>query len=408
MKFVNMNMSTYPIFASLGISLALVVGCTTTSSQNSASNRQPAQDSSGGPSLNKRFEQSIENEPQVVQIVVGGILAIQNASATPDGRLHRGTHAKGTCVSGNLEIFDLDQAFSDRTMASRLKNGMFSRAGKYPTVIRFANADHKINDDTKPDVRAISLAVSTPVEISNPQGRMDFAMNNAPVFPIKDAQVFADVMLLAQSKIAVEEAKKTGDWRKIFSALHVPFDLRALPSVIRRVKNVGEAIITGEKQKRQTLTAYQKMTYWSNVPFQLGANEAVKYVLVPCDSNQAQPLSQDPNTLKKEILRHINNDNSMSCWDFQVQPLEPNMVDDFGKNHEATDWVENALVEWKTPAYTVGKLTLTPNSSLDQETCETRLIDVTKNSSDIHRGLGSINRARVAAETASAAKRGAH
>lgn len=399
-----------------GATTALAVGCATTSGPT-GDNRHPASDGAATPQLNPAFERALPNEPQLVQKIIDGMLTIQQLDATPDGKLHRGTHAKGTCVGGTLEIYDLDAKLSDRTLAGRLKKGMFSRAGRYPTVVRFANAEGKIQSDTMGDVRAISLAVSTPPDISNPQGRMDFAMNDFPVFPIKDAQVFADVMILPKLQVMLGKdpfalQNLPGSIQKIGLALanseHVPPH-----EVLQRSINLCTALGVGAEQTHKIdaqhpLKPYQKMTYWSDVPFALGSDEAVKYVLVPCAGNQAQPLTQDADTLSTEILRHVNNDRKMGCFELQVQVL--GLADPGVQVPERSpqDWVEDALTEWPFKAIPVGRLTLTAKSALDAATCEARRIDVTNNNSETHRGLGSINRARVAAEAASAAKRGGH
>jgi hypothetical protein len=72
--------------------------------------------------------------------------------------------------------------------------------------------------------------------------------------------------------------------------------------------------------------------------------------------------------------------------------------------------VENAAVEWpdsedQAPFYTVGRLYLTKHSEIDQASCERWKINVKENNNQTHRGLGSINRARTPAETASAETR---
>ena len=75
-----------------------------------------------------------------------------------------------------------------------------------------------------------------------------------------------------------------------------------------------------------------------------------------------------------------------------------------GQRREPSFWVENASVEWpedQAPFHVVGRLTLTPKSQLPQPECEAWFIDVTKFALPDHRPLGSINRARWVAESAS-------
>ena len=62
----------------------------------------------GPAGLHPRFEQALENELELRERIREGILRIQ-AKSQSDGKLHRGTHAKGACALANLEIFDLAQ-----------------------------------------------------------------------------------------------------------------------------------------------------------------------------------------------------------------------------------------------------------------------------------------------------------
>ena len=140
----------------------------------------------------------------------------------------------------------------------------------------------------------------------------------------------------------------------------------------------------------------------------LGDDEAIKYSLSPCADNPSQQLnSSDLDELRNELIRHVGHDSKISCFELQVQPLEPSRMTHgpFKKQEPAHWWVENAESEWKedqAPFYSVGKLTLKAESIVDDAVCEARWISVTKNNSVIHHGLGSLNRARNAAETASA------
>jgi hypothetical protein len=218
---------------------------------------------------------------------------------------------------------------------------------------------------------------------------MDFTMNDATTFPINDAQVFADLAMSLKNGFTTT-GKQIG---------------------LGRVARVGEAIVDGKLLQESWATVpYQKKRYWSTVPFALGDDEAVKYSLRPCPDNPSQPLnSSDPDELRDELIRHVDNDEKMSCFDFQVQPLEPGRMTRAPFLKEpAYWWVENAETEWnedQAPFYSVGKLTLKAKSIVEDDVCEARRISVTKNNNVIHHGLGSLNRARNAAETASADNR---
>jgi len=370
------------IFSPIAVASLALFSCQsqqfdTKSERAPSSARRPA-------SFSERFERRLEKEEELVTRIKDGILFLQSRQANASGKVLRGTHAKGVCVGGSLEIADL--SFYPPAVSQRLKMGMFSVTGKYPVQLRFANAEGKIQADQEPDVRAVSFSVKMPQELSNSQGLMDFAMNNAPTFPIDDAKVFADLMTVAK------EGLVKGAW------------LVGVSGMIA-VKN---ALTIGGVQKQPASLPYQKMRYWSNVPFALGSSEAVKYSLKPCANNSAQALSDDPDTLSKELFRHIRND-SPGCFDFQVQLLEAAKMTDANRRKKSEqDWVESAAVEWpeaQAPFYTVGRINLAKDSAVEQTACDQWKINVITNSNETHRGMGSINRARSAAEAASAEER---
>jgi len=341
--------------------------------------------------INPRFERLLPTEAQDIEYIKQGIGFLQAAEAKRGGEVLRGTHAKGICVKGNLEIFDLNQSSLPPEIAANLSRGMFSQAGKYNTIVRFANADGKKASDQEPDVRAISLAVDVPPYLSNAQGRMDFAMNDATTFPINDAHVFAEIMRFVMDGAGVEAIAKAA-WR----------------GTILEIKNANDL---GNKQKHLPTMSYQRLDYWSDVPFQLGEFQAVKYELKHCSSNPAFSIGSSENALSEELRRHVNSSEDMSCFDFGIQILDVDkMRDPNGKPRSAQDWVENAALEWpadQSPFYPVGRLTLVRNSELPAAECEARKIDVNKNNNAIHKGLGSINRGRTAGEAVSADGRNA-
>lgn len=337
----------------------------------------------GVASVNEQFEQRLQDEDIYVERIRDGMLYLQQ-QAKKDGKLLRGTHAKGVCVKANFTISDLADLPED--VARRLKKGIFSAPGKYAAQVRFANADGKILSDQDPDVRAVSFSVKMPSALSNPQEKMDFSMNDATTFPINDAKVFSDLMVVA----------KEGPVKAVFTI------------GISGLLGVKKAVGLGDLQKHPATTAYQKLRYWSTVPFALGKEEAVKYSMKPCADNKANALTSDPDTLSKELVRHIKEDEP-GCFEFQVQLLDADrMKDANGSLLSAQTWVENATLEWpedQAPFYTVGRLDLSKNSEVPQAECEAWRIDVNGNSNETHRGLGSINRARSVAEKASAEAR---
>ena len=311
--------------------------------------------------------------------IVERVLVMQKKAAERDHRpLGRGTHAKGVTVRAQFEILDV-RIGRDAALAARLARGIFATPGVFPATVRFANSDSRVNSDLKPDVRSLSLSVDLPTG-----GRQDFSMQNATTLPINDARAF-----LATMKLLTAEHPSSALWA-------LPFDDKL---------RVFRTLALAELQSRQKIEPYQKLRYWSTVPFRHGPHEAVKHSATPSRNNPAMPLQKkNPKALKDELVRHINEDATMGTFDFAVQFLDPNKMTYRGKQFDANFWLENASVEWKeseSPFYPIAKLTLLPKSELGPQEAEEAYFDVTGNSTADSTPLGSINRARWASEVAS-------
>jgi len=311
--------------------------------------------------------------------IVERVLQMQKIAAEKDHRpLGRGTHAKGVTVRAQFEVLDLSVG-RDSTLTTRLARGIFAEPGNYPASVRFANSDSRVNSDMKPDVRSLSFSVDLPAG-----GRQDFSMQNATTLPINDARAFLATM-------------------KLLTATHPASALWSLPFDDKL--RVFRTLALAERQARQKIERYQKLRYWSTAPFRHGPLEAVKYSAAPFIDNTAMSLDKkNPTALKDELLRHINEDTRTSCFDFAVQFLNPSRMTYWGKYLHANFWLENASVEWKeseSPIYTIARLTLLPKSELPPQEAEAVFFNVTGNSTPDSTPLGSINRARWAAEVAS-------
>jgi hypothetical protein len=327
-------------------------------------------------------------EESYIEEIVQRVLTMQATTAARQNRpLGRGTHVKGICVGGEFEVLDL-AASVDPALAARLSKGIFAKPGTYPAVVRFGNADPKINSDFKPDVRSLSFSVDLTHGDMTISGvnihRQDFSLQNAPPLPINDAQAFLAVM-----KVLTASNPAAGLWSLAFKD-----KLRAL-----------RAIVLAQLQSRQKIQAYQKLRYWSNVPFSHGPEDTVQYSAIPSPGNPARLLQKEnPKALQDELIRHIMEDGKMSSFDFAVQILDPDSMTYWGKKHNANFWIENASVVWneaEAPFYTVGRLTLAPRSQFAKAASDATYFDVTGHSTPESRPVGSINRARCRAEAAS-------
>jgi mono/diheme cytochrome c family protein len=334
------------------------------------------------------LERKLPTEQADIAAITAGILAVQSQFAKQQKRpLGRGTHTKGVCVRATFEVFDVAARVNDPALAARLARGLFAKPGVYPAQVRFANAASTIKADSDPDVRALSFAVFVPAGVFGPQPqRLDFSMNNAPTFPINDAHAFAALMRVQGAP---------GAFGKLRSLLSLPF---------ADLKGFAQTAMRGIRQERQPLRPYQQLRYWSNVPFLHGDGEAIKYSATPAPGNAGGPIGKGASVLRDDLLQHVNEDAAQASFDVGLQLLEPAKMTLNGQTREASFWVENASVEWpeaQAPFHTVGRLTLQAKSELPQLECEAWSIDVSEHALPGHRPLGSINRARWVAESAS-------
>jgi hypothetical protein len=331
-------------------------------------------------------ERGLAAEREVVDQIVEKVLLLQAKSAAEQRRpLGRGTHVKGTAARASFEVYDV-KAGRDPGLAARLAKGMFATPGVYPAIVRFANADPKINSDFKADVRSLSFAVDLTQNGASAPGvsRQDFSLQNTTTLPLNDAAAFLAVMklLTASNPATGLLALKLKDQLRVFRTL-------ALVAI----------------QSHQAIKPYQLLRYGSNTPFRHGPHDIVKFSATPLPGNPSESLHRgNPDALQDEILRHLNDDRAMSGFEFGVQFLDPARMTYWGKRYDADFWTENASIEWKesqAPFHPVGRLTLLEKSQLTADAATELSFDVTGNSTPDSTPVGSINRARQHGEVAS-------
>jgi hypothetical protein len=328
-------------------------------------------------------DRNLAGEPTVIDQIVERILAMQaSVAAKQRGPLVRGTHAKGVCARAQFEVLDVS-AGHDRALAARLAKGIYARPAVYPAIVRFANSDPHVNSDFKGDVRALSFYVELAPDGANP-ARQDYSMQSATTLPMNDAAAFLAVM-----KVFTAENPARGAWSLAF----------------KDKLRLARSMLLVRSQIRQPIRPYQQLRYWSDVPFRHGPTDVVKYCATPSPDNPARALQRDnPNSVQDELVRHLNEDARMSCFDFGLQLLDTEKMTYWGRRRDASFWIENASIEWnetQAPFHTVARLTLVPKSQLTAQASEAVYFDVTGNSTPDSTPLGSINRARWPAEVAS-------
>ena len=264
-------------------------------------------------------ERSLMQEQSDIKEIIERVLLMQaNAAAQQQRPPLRGTHAKGVCARAQFEVFDI-AAGHGRALAPRLMKGIFTKPGKYPAIVRFANSDSKSQSDLKPDVRSLSFSVDlTRNGTADPAAsfpRQDFSLQNTKTLPINDARAFlAIIKLLTASKPAA------GLWS-------LPFKDKL------RVLRILALL---QPQAHQKIKPYQLLHYGSNVPFRHGPIDVVKFFAKAAQDNPAHPLQRsNPNALQDELARHLKEDGQMSSFDFGVQLLDVGRMTYWGQRRDA-------------------------------------------------------------------------
>jgi hypothetical protein len=328
-----------------------------------------------------------EDEAEIAEIV-RGFLAVQARTAADESRaLERGTHAKGVYARAVFDVLDVAMP-GDSALARRCRAGIYAKPGSYPATVRFANSGANVNTDWQPDVRSMSFSVAvTPFGrgTGSAQARQDYSLQSAPTLPFNDVHAFAVF------------ARVAGAPNETIAASSLPFRDQL---VFARTK-----LAVLQQQQRQEVRPYQRLRYWSNVPFRHGASDIVKYSAWPAAANPAAALDRrSPNALRDELIRHVNEDAVMSAFDFGLQFLDVESMTYQGTRRDASFWIENASVEWpedQAPFHVVARLTLVPHSTLPADASAAMYIDVTEHSAAEHAPVGRVNRARWHAEVAS-------
>lgn len=326
-----------------------------------------------------------------IEEMVRGFLALQARTAAEENRpLCRGVHAKGVCAGAVFEVLDVAQG-RDPALAARLARGIYACRGTYPATVRFSNSDPHVNSDLRQDIRGMAFRVELPPNgLAAEVARQDYSMQSAPALPFNDVRA----LLL---------------YAKVFGADNHAMALQSLP--FRDQLIFAQTMVGVMRQSRQPVRPYQQLRYWSGTPFRNGPREIVKYSAWPAAASSDCTLERrNPNALRAELIRHLNEDAAMSSFDFGLQLLDVQRMTHQGRHRDADFWIENAAVEWpetQAPFHTVARLTLIPRSQLGADACDGVHINVSKNTLADLAPVGSVNRVRSMVVAASqTARRG--
>ncbi len=201
----------------------------------------------------------------------------------------------------------------EENLPESLKVGIFAQSKTYPLWMRLSNASSvekrgHLKSDLDPDVRALAiklLQVEGEKVLDDEKETQDFLLINHPVFFVRDAQGFANLM-----KASVGQANEE--------------ELRSLEPTFEVLKTITS------KQVANPLL----IQYWSTTPYQLGS-QSIKFSVKPHDQDAPGAAPASETYLREAVVEYLSEKDAV--FDFLVQLY----VDD-----EKTP-IEDPMQEWK-------------------------------------------------------------
>jgi hypothetical protein len=269
----------------------------------------------------------------------------------------------------------------ENNIPDSLKVGLFSQPKTYPIWARFSNASDaekrgKLKSDFEPDVRAMAIKVMNVAGEKVPsdeQKTQDFLFINHPIFFVKDAQGFANLMKATVGKADAEEMRSLAPTFEVLKA------------------------ITSKKVANPLL-----IQYWSTTPYQFGS-QSVKYSVKPSQPDSSISTSKSENYLREAMVNYLSTDSKAASFDFLVQLYV---------NDQKTP-IENPMQEWKEEDSPFVKLATINIPSQKFDFAERERLNETLSfrpwhTLTAHTPLGSVNLARKKVyEEMTKARRGA-
>ena len=279
----------------------------------------------------------------------------------------RGFHAKAHgCLHGELRLRP------DRDPRTRF--GIFGgETRQWPMWARFSNGVGFRQGDKELDARGFAVKVmGVPGDkyASDEESTQDFLMTNSPTPVGKDAVEFM--------KFAHANAKGQAS---------------AIGFLLGHPRTAGPALT-----KTGAIDSMVTAQYWSGSAFHLGAHQAVKFTVKPCEgTGKRKPSRKSPDYLRADL---VNAARVGICMTFYVQ---------FQTDSQQTP-IENASNEWtekESPLVPVADIVLPAQTfDTDEQTqaCEA-LAFSPWHAIAAHKPMGHINRARLFVYDASRANR---
>jgi Catalase len=312
--------------------------------------------------MNMKPKENVEaTEPSIIASIVAGTIADQERDYKPGTLARRDVHSKshGTFDDATFTILP--------NILIGCRIGLFAKPGAvYPTTVRLSNGAPGVGPDVLPNVRGIAIKVRTVSGAKLLLGDeaadcCDFLLANHPVSFHRYLDDYPEIRaLMAQGKV--------GEVLKRFK----PEGRLLLKAVLKLVKNP------------------LKIAYFSQTPYQFGADRVVKYALVPAQRgffSRVLTFFSLPNLFDAAYLRHAAEKTLRQraakftlCVQFQG-PDDP---------------IEDPSVEWRSPLVPLAELTIPQRQVPLLESAGEQLTFNPWRTLPEHRPLGWVNRVREA------------
>ncbi len=294
----------------------------------------------------QRYDPSLdpieEDETQTAQDIAETMLRIAGKTFADGGHAIRSVHAKSHgLLKTELEV--------PEGLPPVLAQGLFSRPGRYPTLMRFSTIPGDILDDKVSTPRGLALKVlgveGERLEGAEGASTQDFIMVNGPRFSARSGKAFLrSLKLVAATTDKAERSKE------------------ALSAVLRGTEKLVEAF-GGKSSTLRSLggeppTHVLGETFYAQLPLRHGEHIA-KYQLVPVSDNlialngQLVDLHRSANALREALVEHFRSQGGR--WELRAQ-LCTN-VHDMPIDDPTAEWSEDA-----SPYLTIAVLSAPPQT----------------------------------------------
>ena len=251
-------------------------------------------------------------------------------------------------------------------LPAHLRVGVFAQPRTYDAWVRSSNANGNAQSDAVKDLRGFAIKLldvdGDKIPESDQPRTQDFVLLSIPTMPLGTVRLFHDAIYLGT------------EWSRLaFLAKMV------VTGQVRVLKELATA--------RANPTSPLEIRYWSTTPYQLGADQVVKYSLIPTSGTPTRrPQRLTETYLTDAMERRLATDTV--TFDFAVQLRKPGMA----INDSAPRWSEQI-----SPFVTVATLTIPSQvfRTAERDQLAEELSFSPAHARVEHRPTGSINRARM-------------